>query len=181
MSRLDAFKQAVQMTVEGDRVALQSVPSDEPFHVTPRKFSKQHTAEIQRLEVATTKDIPPSLQAKFRRLHKKYGRKIGEEILEAELTDEEIALMGYAGFGDPEAAYAAEHARIMYGISWQDLSDEPGPMTDEIAELIQESPEVTEEVLQAIADINPSSARVTSDSSGTSPNGTTEAPSSSPT
>lgn len=167
MSRLDAFTKAVYQTVEGEAVALESVPSDPPFHIRPRKFSKKQAAEIQRVEGTAAVTIPVSLQSKLRKLHNKHGERISEDVLEEELNDEEVGMLMQTSLGDPEAMYRAEHMRIMYGVEWQDMSDEPGPMTDEIADLIQESPEVTDEVLQAVAELNPPLSRKTPDSSET--------------
>lgn len=171
MGRLDQFKQAVQVSIEGEKVQLESLGDDPAFHIVPRKFSREHAAKIARLEVDSAGDLPASLVTKLRRLHKEHGNRIPNEIIEAEMTDEEIVQLANANMGDPDITTRAARERILHGVSWQDLSDEPGPMTEEIANLILESPTVTQEVLEAVAAMNPTSATTSSESSETSSNG----------
>ena len=166
-NRLDVFKQAVQLTVEGDQVTLQSLkgPDGEEFHITPRKYSKKNAARIRKLMIEASTSLAPSIQAKIRRLHKEHGTDITEEILENALTDEEMAAT--TTVADPNQKYEIEHAKLMFGIAKQYFSDEPGPISDDIADLILESRTVADECLEAVDKLNPPFAEQTSDSSET--------------
>ena len=164
MSRLDVFKRAVQLSVEGDPVALQSIkgPDGEEFHVTPRKFSKKHAAKIRKLLMASAEGVSPSVAAKIVRLRKEYGDDITEEILTEALTPEELAAL--TAHSDPDLQYQVEQAKILYGIAEHDLSDPAGPMTQEIVDLILESRDVAKEVLEAVDALNPPFGQETSPS-----------------
>lgn len=167
MSRLDTFKKAVQLSVEGDPVTLQTLkgPGGEEFHITPRKFSKKNAARIRKMLIETSTTMPASLQAKIRRLNKEHGSDMSEELIEGALTDEEMAEL--TKVADPSEKYEIEHAKIVFGVALQDFSDEPGPMNDEIADLILESREVADEVLAAVDELNPPFVATTSESSET--------------
>lgn len=166
MGRYDAFKKAVELTIIGDPVTLASVKAEDgtEFHITPRKFSKENAAKIRRLQTRI-KDLPPSLVGKIRKLQKEHGAKLSDELLEKELTDEEQMLLLQSQ--DPERTHRCELEKLVCGIARQDLSDEPGPMTEEIAKLILDAPTIAEEILKAVDELNPISVPKSSDSSGT--------------
>lgn len=154
-NRLDAFQQAVHLTVEGDETTLTSVPgaNGEEFHVTPRKYSKKHTAKLRRLSMDGAATAPASLQVKIRRLKQQHGDALTDEILSQELTDEDMAALAHAI--DPEGQYEIERAKLIYGVARQDFTDEPGPMTEAVADLILESRAVTDEILALVDGMNP--------------------------
>jgi len=161
-NRLEAFQQAVQLTVEGDEVALTSIamPEGEEFHVTPRKYSKKNAAKLRRLMMNGAASAPASLQAKIRKLKAEYGDELNDEILSRELTDDDVAAI--SNTIDPEGQYEVERAKILYGIARQDFTDEPGPMTEQVADLILESRKVSDEVLALIDGLNPPFGQETS-------------------
>lgn len=160
MSRLDVFKAAVQLTVEGDAVTLASLkgPEGEEFHVTPRKYSKKDAARIRKLLMQSSGTVPASVQAKLLRLHKD-GATITEEMLAGAMTDEEMLMLYQVA--DPESAIAVEREKLMRGIAEHDLGDVPGPMTAEIADLILDSRDVADEILAAVDALNPFSVTPT--------------------
>jgi len=164
---LAGFKKAVQISVEGEPVVLQSVksPDGEEYHITPRKFSKKNAAKIRGMLIESSHDIPAPLQAKMRRIRKDHPEDMTEEVIEAALTDEEMAEL--SSVNDPNEKYEIEHAKIIYGIALQDFSDPPGPMSGDIADLVLEAPLVADELLKIVDDLNPPFVEKSSESSGT--------------
>jgi len=160
MGNYDAFRKAVELTVIGEPVELESVtaPDGRVFHVTPRKYSKAHAAKIRRYLVGAARAVPSSLHAKFRAIKKQYGDELTEEIIEKELTPEEQATLIESSTND-DGSYDMERSMILYGIHEHDFGDEPAPMTEEIADMIMDSPDVAQEVLKAVVELNPPSAQ----------------------
>jgi hypothetical protein len=159
-NRLDKFRKAVALSVEGERVTFQSI-GDGDFHFTPRKFSKKHAAKLRQLQIQGVSGVSPKLSAKLQRIQKEHAGDGLEEAIAAELTDEELTTLMTSM--DPEAQTEVEKRRILYGVAEQDLSDVPGPMTEEIAELIMENRDVAQEVLDAVDALNPPLAGQTQD------------------
>lgn len=166
--RLDVFRKAVQLSVEGDQVTLQSIhgPDDEEFHVTPRKFSKKAAAKIRSMLMESSTSVDPKLQTKIRRLKReKAGEEITEEMIESMLTDEEMASLYTVK--DPREKYEIEQAKLIAGIALQDFSDPPGLMSAEIADLVLEAPDLADEILKVVDELNPPFLQKPSESSGT--------------
>lgn len=151
---LDGFKAALQLSVEGDPVALSLKNADGvAYEVKPRKFSKKHAAKIRKLMTARAGELDPALVAKISRLRRENGDVLNEDLLRDSLTDEDIAAMMRGQ--DPEELLQVEKLRITYGIAEHNFGGEWAMMTEEVAEIILENPAVAEEVLSAVDALNP--------------------------
>jgi hypothetical protein len=154
-NRLDMFKQAVQLSVEGDEVALTSVkgPDGEEFHVTPRTVSKKDAARIRKLLTQAAVSLSPAVRGRVIRSNASADGELDQKKLMEALSDEDLAAV-FSG-SDDEAVIEVLRAKLLCGIARQDLSDEPGPMTEEIAELVLTAPAVADEILGLVDALNP--------------------------
>ena len=159
-NRLDKFRNAVALSVEGERVTFQSI-GDGEFHFTPRKFSKKHAAKLRQLQIRGVSGVSPKLSAKLQRIQKENAGEGLEAAIASELTDDELKTLMTSI--DSDAQCELEKRRIVYGVAEQDISIEPGPMTEEIADLIMENSDVAQEVLDAVDALNPQLAGQTQD------------------
>jgi hypothetical protein len=165
--RLGAFRKALDLVVVGEPVELKSVKGEDgrTFHVKPRKLSKKNAARVRRLAVETATDLSPGLQAKMRRLRRDHPDGVNEAIIEAELSDDEMAELTKSS--DPSGRYEIVHAKILYGIAEHDFGGEYEPMTEDVVDLILESEDLAAEMLELVDDMNPPFAKGTSESSET--------------
>lgn len=156
VSRLDMFTKATHLSVEGDELTLTTVhgPDGEDFHVTPKKFSKKDAAKIRKLLTRTAVALSPAVRGRIIRAKKDAPGEFDQKELMDSLSDEDLAAL-FAESADDESVLEVQRAKLICGIARQDFTDEPGPMTPELADLVLEAPAVADEILAAVDELNP--------------------------
>ena len=170
----DAWESAARRGIFGPKTKLNTISDDsQEFFITPRKYSEEGKAEIQRLSLEQTNAIPASVLGKLARLQEGGVSDMSE--LQNKLTDDEYAeiLKGQQAGGSSVEVMAAQ---LFYGVGKHNLTKDANEIEGidkKVIVRILEFPELTAEVLAIVEGWNSPLAQSTGTISPTSSNGST--------
>ncbi|OHE63850.1 MAG: hypothetical protein A2001_01425 [Treponema sp. GWC1_61_84] len=181
------WRVAARRTILGEKYQLATLPG---IYVVPRKYSIRGEDAIQSLAMRKQskmrREIVQSIIKKAREEEEKTAAAGGEP---ADRDKEALALQDKVsaellGELDPEVLASRDFMalRLKYGVGEHNFDGEPTEVvTDAWVDAVLEYPDTAAEILKAVEDWNSPLAKGTPGGSGTSPNGGTTEPASTPT